>query len=192
MLDYNEIRERRYIVYEGEPYEVMDSSIKKKNRQKPANQTKLKHLINGSVKQVAFHQSDKVEEADISKKTVTFNFAKFNNQTKEEEFWFYNENNKSDRFFLSKEAVIDQIAFMKENTPIDALTWNDEIIGVKLPIKVDLKVKEAPPNLKGNTASGADKKVTLETGHAITVPMFIEAGDIIKVNTETDTYVERV
>ena len=81
---------------------------------------------------------------------------------------------------------------MKENTKLDALTFNDEIIGISLPIKVDLEVEEAPPNLKGNTASGADKKVTLETGAVVTVPMFIEAGDVVRVNTETGEYVERV
>lgn len=202
MLSYSEIRERKYIVLDGEPYEVMESSIKKKNRQKPANQTKLKHLINGSIKQVAFHQSDNVEEADINKKTVIYSFSKFDRQTKNAEYWFYaaeseprfqrEGNDKSKRFSLSKEILGNQTDYLKENSKIDALTFNDEIIGIQLPIKVELEVKEAPPNLKGNTASGADKKVTLETGAVITVPMFIEVGDVVRVKTETGEYVERV
>ena len=192
MLNYNEIRERRYIVLEGEPYEVLESSIKKKNRQKPANQTKLKHLINGSVKQVAFHQSDNVEEADINKKTVTYSFSKFDRQTSSTEYWFFEGDDRSKRFSLSSEVIGDKINYMKENTKIDALTFNDEIIGIQLPIKVELEVKEAPPNLKGNTASGADKKVTLETGAVVTVPMFVGVGDVVRVKTDTGEYVERV
>ena len=191
MLNYNEIRERKYIVLEGEPYEVMDSSIKKKNRQKPANQTKLKHLVNGSVKQVAFHQSDNVEEADIDKKTVTYSFSKFNRQSSTTEYWFLEGEDKNKRFCLSSEVIGDKINYLKENSKIDALTFNDEIIGIQLPIKVELEVTEAPPNLKGNTASGADKKVTLETGAVVTVPMFIEAGDVVIVKTDTGEYVER-
>ena len=192
MLNYNEIRERKYIVLDGEPYEVIDSSIKKKNRQKPANQTKLRHLINGSVKQMAFHQSDVVEEADIDKRKVTYSFSKFDRQSQQTEYWFFEGDDKSKRFSLSSDVIGDQINYMKENTKLDALTFNDEIIGISLPIKVDLEVEEAPPNLKGNTASGADKKVTLETGAVVTVPMFIEAGDVVRVNTETGEYVERV
>jgi elongation factor P len=192
MLNYSEIKERKYIVLEGEPYEVLESSIKKKNRQKPANQTKLKNLFNGSVKQVAFHQSDTVEEADINKKTVTYSFSKFNNQTKSTEYWFYEGDDKSKRFSLDFEIIGNQSNYLKENTKIDALTFNNEIIGIKLPVKVDLKVKEAPPNFKGNTASGADKRVILETGASVTVPMFIKTGDTIRVNTETGEYVERV
>lgn len=192
MLTYSEIRERKYIVLEGEPYEVLESSIKKKNRQKPANQTKLRHLINGSVKQVAFHQSDNVEEADINKKTVTYSFSKFDRQTSSTEYWFFEGDDRSKRFSLSGDVIGDKINYMKENTKIDALTFNDDIIGIQLPVKVELEVKEAPPNFKGNTASGADKKVILETGLAITVPMFIKAGDIVRVKTDTGEYVERV
>lgn len=192
MLNYNEIRERKYIVLEGEPYEVLESSIKKKNRQKPANQTKLKHLINGSVKQVAFHQSDVVEEADIDKKKVTYSFSKFDRQTKSTEYWFLEGEDKSKRFSLSSDVIGDKINYLKENSKIDALTFNDEIIGIQLPIKVELEVTEAPPNIKGNTVSGGDKKVTLETGAVTTVPMFVEVGDIIRVKTDTGEYVERV
>lgn len=192
MLNYNEITERTYIVLDGEPYEVIESSIKKKNRQKPANQTKLKNLISGSVRQTSFHQSDTVEEADISKKKVKYLFSKPNRQAGTIEYWFCEANDKSKRFEIAEAMITDQIPFMKEDHELDALTWNDQVIGLKLPIKVELQVVEAPPNIKGNTASGADKKVTLETGAVVTVPIFIETGDVVRVNTETGQYVERV
>jgi len=191
MLNYSDIRERRQIIFEGEPYEVLESSIKKKNRQKPANQTKIRNLLSGAIKQVAFHQSDNVQEADINKRTVTYSFSKYNRQTETTEYWFFEGADRSARFTLSKEQVGDAHLYMRENTPIDALTWNDDVIGIKLPIKVNLAVKEAPPNIKGNTVSGGDKKVTLETGAVVTVPMFIEVGDVLVINTETGMYVER-
>jgi elongation factor P len=191
IIEYNAIRERRHIVYENEPYEVLESSIKKKNRQKPANQTKIRNLISGAIKQVAFHQSDSVRVADIDKKTVTYSFQKFNRQTDTLEYWFLEGTDRSARFFLTAEQVGDAYLYLRENTQIDALTWNNDVIGIKPPIKVTLTVKDAPPNIKGNTVSGGDKKVTLETGAVVTVPMFIESGDAIIVNTETGAYVER-
>ena len=80
---------------------------------------------------------------------------------------------------------------MKANSEVEALVWGEEIIGVSLPIKVDLKVKEAMAAVKGNTAQGAQKEVTLETGAKIMAPMFINEGDVISINTETGTYSER-
>ena len=82
--------------------------------------------------------------------------------------------------------------FMKVNTDLDAMVFDDEIIGVSVPVKVELKVKEAMPAVKGNTSSGAQKEVTLETGATIMVPMFINEGDVISINTEAEEYSERV
>ena len=81
---------------------------------------------------------------------------------------------------------------MKPNTEVTAYKFNDDIINVELPIKMDLKVTEAPPALKGNTAQGGNKSVTLETGAKVNVPLFVEEGDIIRVNTQTGQYIERV
>ena len=86
----------------------------------------------------------------------------------------------------------DQIKFVKEQSDVTALVWNDEIIGIQTPIKVELKVTEAPPAVKGNTAQGGSKQVVLETGAVINTPLFINEGDIVRVNTETGEYVERV
>lgn len=191
MLNYSEIKERKYIVLEGEPYEVLESSIKKKNRQKPANQTKLRHLINGSVKQVAFHQSDNVEEADISKKAITYSFSKIGKKTNEREYWFYEGEDKSKRFALNANIIGNKYLWLKENAPVDALYFNDEVIGLQIPIKIELKVKDAPPAVKGNTSSGATKTITLETGATVTTPLFIKEGDVVVVNTDTGQYVER-
>jgi len=186
MLNYNEIVQRKYIVFENEPYEVITSNTAKKNRQKPVNQTKLKNLINGRVVEQAFHQSDKVQEADISKRTIKYLYSN------KGEFWFCDPENLQDRFQLSEEVIGENAKFIKENGEITGLTFNGDIIGITLPIKIELKVTEAPPGIKGNTAQGGSKVVTLETGTTISTPLFINEGDTIRVNTETEEYVERV
>jgi elongation factor P len=108
------------------------------------------------------------------------------------EFWFCAPNNPRDRFQLSEEQVGEGMRFIKPNDVIGAKTFNEEIFSLKLPPKVDLKVTEAPPAVKGDTSGKASKIATLETGATVAVPLFIGEGDIVKVNTETGEYAERV
>ncbi len=99
---------------------------------------------------------------------------------------------KSKRFSIASDMMGESGKFLKGNTEIETLSFNSKIFSVKLPIKVELKVTEAPPNTRGNTAQGGSKVVTLETGANLDVPMFINEGDLIRVNTETGEYAERV
>lgn len=186
MLNYNEITQKKYIVFEGEPYEVLASSTAKKNRQKPVNQTKLKNLISGRVVDQAFHQSDKVEEADLKKRAIKYLY------TNKGEFWFSDPNDPKDRFMLPEELIGDRMKFMKENGEVEGLVFEDEIIGITIPIKMNFTVTEAAPAVRGNTAQGATKTVVIETGTQITTPLFINEGDVISINTETGEYVARV
>jgi len=189
MLQYSEIKPKKIIILDDEPWEVLTSQITKKSRQKASNQAKLKSIKTGKVVERAFHQADSVKEADIIKKPIKYLYSN------KGEFWFCEENNPSARFTLEESIIGDNSKFMKENTLVDALVFDttdeEEIIGIKLPIKVDLKVAEAPPNIKGNTSSGGNKKVVLETGAEVSTPLFIEEGEIIRVNTETGEYAER-
>lgn len=190
MLEYNEVRERKIILWEGEPYEVLHSHVFRKQQRKPVNATKLKNLITGRVAEISFASSDKVEEADITTRPAKFLYRNKN------EVWFCDPKDPSKRFALAEEIVGDRIRFVKTNTEIELIVFTDEddeehIIGVKLPIKVELTVTEAPPNVKGGTVTGGTKTVTLETGATINVPLFIEAGETIRINTETGEYVER-
>ena len=186
MLDYSEIREKKYIIYDEEPWEVISSHVFRKQQRKPVNATKLKNLITGRVTEVSFHVSDKVEEADIGKLSVKFLYAN------KGEYWFCEANDPSKRFELEEEMLGEGSKFLKQNTVVDAMLFNEKIIGLKLPIKMELKVVEAQDATRGNTAQGATKAVKLETGAEIQVPMFIKEGDIIRVNTETGEYTDRV
>jgi len=184
-IAYSEITLRKYIVLEGEPYEVIASQITKKNRQKPSNQTKLKSLVTGKVTEKAFHQSDVVEEADIDTKKIKYLYSN------KGEFWFCEESDPSKRFNLAEEQMGDAAKYMKTNSLVNVLLFEENIIGVKLPIKLELTVTEAPPAVRGNTAQGATKQVTLESGATVNAPLFINEGDVVRVNTGTGEYVER-
>ncbi len=186
MLEYNEILPKKVILLDGEPYEVLDAHVFRKQQRKPVNQTKLRHLITGKVTEQAFHVSEKVEEADLSTTQVKYLY------TNKGENWFCAENNPAERFKLSDDTLGTGRQFMKPNMIVEALVFDENIIGIKLPIKMDLVVKDAPPAVKGNTAQGGSKQITLETGATLNAPMFINEGDVVRINTIDGLYVERV
>ncbi|OGG85643.1 hypothetical protein A2392_02655 [Candidatus Kaiserbacteria bacterium RIFOXYB1_FULL_46_14] len=186
VLSYNEILPKKVILWNDEPYLVVSSHVFRKQQRKPVNVTKLKSLKGGRVVENSFHQNETVEEAELEKKTITFIYES------KGEYWFHDTKDKSQRFALAPDTIGSGAKFMKANSEVEALVFDEEIIGVTIPIKVELKVKEAMPAVKGNTSSGALKEVTLETGATLMVPMFIGEGDIISINTETATYSERM
>ncbi len=191
MLEYSEITERKYIVLEGEPWEVLSSHVFRKQQRKPVNATKIRNMLTGRVTERSFHQSEKVDQADISTKKIKYLY--FNKG----EYWFCDEKDASNRFQLPAALLGASMKFLKPNTIVDALIFTDDddeerTIGVKIPITVDLKVTEAFDAVKGDTATGGSKIVTLETGATMEVPLFVKQGDTIKINTETQEYKERV
>src|SRR3989344_3270652 len=186
MLEYNEVVERKYIIFNGEPYEVLSSHVFRKQQRKPVNATKLKNMITGKVTEYSFHQSEKVEEAEIESREVKY---LYNNRG---EYWFYHPQEPSKRFNIKEDIVGPQSKFLKPNSIITELLFGEKTIGFKFPITVELKVTEAPPNVKGDSATSGGKVVTLETGATINAPLFVNAGDIIRINTDTGEYRERV
>ena len=190
MLEYNEIKEKKIIIYSDEPCEVIESHVARTQQRKPQNQIKLKSLLSGRTFNTTFHVSDKADEADVNKKDVKFLYV--NNG----EYWFADPNNPKDRFKLDEKILGDSVKFLKSNENVSALVWDnddkDQIISIKLPIKMEFTIKDAPPSIKGNTANGGGKVVTLENGVNINAPFFLNTGDKIRINTETGEYVERV
>lgn len=185
-LEYNEIKENKVIVMDGAPYVVLSSHVFRKQQRKPVNATKLKNLITGKVTEYSFHVSEKAEEAEIENKDIKY---LYNNRG---EWWFCEVNDPSKRFKLDEILIGNGGKFLKANTIVQAIIFNKEIIGVKLPIKVDLKVTEAPPAVKGDTAKGGNKVITLETGATVLAPLFVNEGDVVRINTETGQYTDRV
>lgn len=185
MLDYNDIKPKKFIILDGEPYEVLDSHVFRKQQRKPVNATKLRNLITGGVREHSFAVSDKVNEAEIDEREIIY---LYNNKN---EYWFCEVNDKSKRFKLETEKVEDKIVYVKPNSTLRLQMFDERFVGLKIPIKVELLVKDAAPAVKGNTVQGATKQVVLETGFTVNVPMFVNQGDTIVLNTETGEYVER-
>ncbi len=190
-LQYNEIREKKIIIYDGEPAEVVESHVARTQQRKPQNQVKLKSLISGKTIAATFHVSDTANEADIEKREVKFLYHNRN------EYWFCLPDDPRNRFKLDEALLEDSAKFLKENSNVTALIWtNDDdeekTIKITLPIKINFLVKEAPPAVRGDTSKGGMKLITLENGSTINAPMFIKEGDIVSINTETGDYVERV
>ncbi len=186
MLSYIELKPGVCIVADKQPYLVVESKFTRMQQRKPAMKTKIKNLITGKTLDRSFHLSDKIEEAELEKMKVIFIYKNRG------EYWFNELNNPKNRFTLKLEEVGESARFLKPNLEITALKFDGKIINIELPIKVDCKIIEAPPIIKGDTAQGGTKSATIETGVKIIVPLFISEGDIIRINTQTGEYVERV
>jgi len=185
-VNYSDVTPKKTVTMDGNPYLVLSSSISKKDRQKASNNVRMKNLRTGQVIDKTLHQSDVLEEADVSKRDVKYLYENRG------EYWFCEPDNPKERFSLDSDVVGDLKNFVTENSVVQAIMFDDQIMSVVTPIKVELKVKEAPEAVKGNTSSGATKEIILETGFVLQAPQFINTGDVISVNTETGDYSERV
>jgi len=185
-LPYSELKKGVKIILDGQPYEIIEATFLFKGRGHSVLQTKLKNLIAGNIISKTFHPSDTFEEAELSKLEVKFLYSH------RDRFFFCEEDNSTNRFDLTLEQIGEQGKFLKPNQILIGIKFQGKIINVTLPIKVQLKVIEAPPGVKRGRAEPGTKIVTLETGAKINTPLFIEEGDIIEINTETGEYVKRV
>ena len=186
VLSYNEILPKTIIDYNNEPYEVLSSHIFRMQMRKPVNQTKLRHLVSGKVIEISFHQNETVTEADIGKMQAQYLY------TARGESWFAQVDNPKNRFSFPESSVHDKVQWLVQNTLVEIVTYEEKPVTIKIPIKVELAVKDAPPAVKGNTVSGGSKIAELATGAKVQVPLFINTGDIIRINTDTGEYTERV
>lgn len=185
MLTMSDLKVGTKIEYEQEPYEIIRASHSKMGRQGAVLRTKLKNLKTGGIKDVTFRESDRFDEPDIRKEKAQYLYREGDS------FQFMNMSDY-DQFSLGSSSIGDLANFLLEGCEVEIIYYRDQAINIDLPIKVDFKVTEAPPALRGNTADGGTKKVKIETGYELNVPLFIGEGDTIKINTKEGTYVERV
>jgi len=186
ILSYNEILKGSVINYSNEPYEVLSAHVFRMQQRKPVNQTKLRQLVGGKVVEISFHQNETVTEADVGMMRAQYLY------TNKGESWFAEEGNAKNRFSFPEDSVHDKVQWLAPNTSVEVLTYEDKPMTIKIAVKVELEVKDAPPAVKGNTVSGGTKLATLSTGAKVNVPLFINTGDIVRINTDTGEYTERV
>lgn len=186
MLSYTDLKKGVVFIRDGKPWEVVDSSFSRMQQRKAVVQAKIRDLTTGKIVEKTFQPSDYFEEADVEKRQLTFLYQHRG------DFVFCEPGKPQQRFTLQADVVGDAARWLKQDTEITAVFFDEKMLTFSVPIKMDLKVTEAPPGIQGDRAQGGTKAVTLETGAVIQAPLFINAGDVIRVNTQTGDYVERV
>ena len=180
-----ELRPGQAIEIEGVPYLVLMAHFSRKSQGKGNCVTKIKNLKTGALIQRTFIGSEKLAPADVGFRHVQYLYKK------DGVFTFMDLENY-DQFELRQDIVLEMENYLTEGLELDALLFDEKPIGLKMPVSVHLKVTETMPGVKGDTATGGTKPATMETGLVLHVPLFVNEGDMIKVNTERGEYVERV
>lgn len=184
MLSLNEIKVGKVIDVNNEPFLVTRTDHHKMGRGGAVLKVKLKNLINGNMLDKTFQGNDKTNEANTEKRKANFMYFDEDNAN-------FMDNENYEQFSISLEAIGEKKKYLKEGTDVDVLYYDNNPVAIDLPIKMSFKVVSAPPGVKGNSAGNVTKQVELETGLLINAPMFINEGDIIKINTDSGEYSER-
>lgn len=183
-MDLNDLKLGTIVLMNKEPFQVIWSNRMRTAQRKPVMQTKLRNVITGKVLEYSFKFGEKVEEADVTRERANFLYA-------DEEGTHFMNNETFETVDLPKEVTLEQEKFLKESMEVQILRFNGKPVSIDLPIKVDLKVTESPPNVVGNSGGSVTKPVTLETGLVVNAPMFIKEGDVLRIDTRDGQYVER-
>jgi len=186
MLAHTDLKPGVEFIFEGQPWVVLDANAMKMAQRRPVIRTKIRNLVDGRVQEQSFQQGDMFDEADLGKKEIKFLY-----QTKGQ-YFFCEPNDPSKRFSFTEDQIGVQAKYLKPNEIVTGIVFEEKIITFKLPIKVQLKIKESAAGVKGDRAQAGTKEAVLESGAIVQVPLFIEEGDIIEINTEDGKYVKRV
>jgi elongation factor P len=185
MIDVNELRKGVTFTMDGELYKVIDYQHHKPGRGKAVIRTRLRNLRSGATIDKNFTSGDRVQDIRLDHQTVQYLYS-------DGDFYYFMDTETYEQFPLPNAVLEDAKPYLVENTEIELSSYEGERLDVELPITVDLEVVQAPPGFAGDTAQGATKDVTLETGLVLQVPLFIEEGDVLRVDTRTARYVTRV
>ncbi len=185
-MDINDVEKGDTILLDNRPYRVLEAKHSARGRGQARLQAQLKDVRNGSIISQTFKPADTIQPADIENRALSFVYCHRATCV------FTDPEDPSQRFSCSEQSIQNETPFLLEGMEVTAHFFEGELIDIELPVKAHYEVTEAPPNIRGNTAEGGEKTVTLETGLEISAPLFIETGDIVEVNTETGEYVRRI
>ncbi len=185
MSSLTDIKVGTVVKVDSKPYLVTTSQFNRKQQRKPVMRTKLKSLIDGSALEKTFLAGESFEFAEIERRRCQYLY-------KDADSANFMNNESFEQFTLPLDQVVEPLQFIKDDTEVFVTFYEGNPIGVQPPIKAELKVVETPPGVKGDTAKGGTKPAVLETGAVVNVPLFINEGDVLEVNTETAEYVRRV
>ena len=185
MISTNEFRKGAKIEYKGEPFEIIDFQHVKMGRGGAIVRTKLKSLKSGSVLEDTFRSGEKFESPHLDERSMQYLYA-------EGDHHYFMDTETFEQIPLSTSQLGETKKFLKENMVVQILKYRGEPLTVEIPTFVELVVAQTDPGFKGDTASGGSKPATLETGAVVRVPFHINTGDVIRVDTRTSEYIERV
>lgn len=185
MISTNEFRKGAKIEYKGDPFEIIDFQHVKMGRGGAIVRTKLKSLKTGSVLEDTFRSGEKFGTPHLEEKKMQYLYA-------EGDLHYFMDTETFEQIPLSTSQLGDTKKFLKENMTVTILNYRGEPLSVELPTFVELMVAETEPGFKGDTASGGSKPATLETGAVVRVPFHINTGDMLRIDTRTSEYIERV
>ncbi|MBI3231909.1 MAG: elongation factor P [Candidatus Doudnabacteria bacterium] len=183
-MDLNDLKIGTIILWEKQPVQVIWSNRMRTAQRKPVMQTKLRNVITGKVYEYSFKFGESIDEADVVREKANFLYA-------DADGTHFMNNVTFETVDIPKEITEEQEKFLKEGMEVSILRFNNKPVSVELPIKVELKVMEAPPDVKGNSAGKITKPVKMETGLMVDVPMFIKEDDVLRIDSRSGEYVER-
>ncbi len=185
MYECGDLRKGLKIEIGGDPYVIVQFDFVKPGKGQALYKCKLKNMVTGAQFERTFRSGDKFNEANLEKQEMEYLYSEGR------DYCFMN-TSTYEQNYLTEEQVGEAMNFLKENTVCNVLIFDGKPIEVSLPIFIDLKIVKADPWVKGDTASGSTKPATLETGYVLQVPPFLEEGELIRIDTRTGEYVERV
>ncbi len=180
----NQLRSGLKVMLDGAPCSIIENEFVKPGKGQPFSRVKLRHLLNGRVLEKTFKSGESIEAADVVETTMQYLYS-------DGESWHFMVPDTYEQHEVSKEAMGDAVKWLKEEESCDVTLWNNQAISVTPPNFVTLRVAETEPGVKGDTSSGGSKNATLETGAVVRVPLFIDADEVLRIDTRTGDYVSR-
>ena len=185
MISAGEFRNGVTMEYEGNIYQIIEFQHVKPGKGAAFVRTKLKNLVSGAVVEKTFRPTEKMPRAHIDRKDMTYLYA-------DGDLYNFMDVETYDQIALPASDVGDTLKYVKENEVVKVLSYQGKVFGIEPPTIVELAIAATEPGVKGDTATGATKPATLETGSTVNVPLFINEGEIIKIDTRTGEYLGRV
>jgi elongation factor P len=185
MYDTSDIRKGLKVLMDGNPWVVVEFQFIKPGKGAAFTRTRFKNLMTGQVLEKNIRSGEKLEPADVEERKATFLY-------REGDHFVFMDSGSYEQVHVTEEVVSDAAGIMPDNIEVELLFWNDRPVGLTLPTFIELEVVEAEPGVRGDTATGATKGARVSTGATIAVPLFVNTGDVIRIDTRTGHYLERV
>lgn len=183
--DTSDIRKGLKIMMDGAPYTVVEFQFVKPGKGAAFTRTKIKNLLTGAVLERNFRSGEKFEPANVEIKSMQYLY-------KEGDSFVFMDTTTYDQVSIPAETVGEEANFMPENLGVEVLFYNERAVGVTLPNFIELPIMETDPGFRGDTATGTTKPAKIGTGATVNVPLFINVGDVVRIDTRTGAYLERV